>query len=89
MWQVSKKSKQLKFYFLKLHYRIEESEKISKDSVGIGMGLSVCKEITKKLGPEGLNLMYVDSAKNMGSSFKFFLKEFNDDRFSIVLLSDK
>jgi signal transduction histidine kinase len=64
----------LYFKIYKLHYRIEEAEKISKDSVGIGMGLSVCKEIIKFIGPEDLNLIYVDSALGIGSSFKFFLK---------------
>jgi light-regulated signal transduction histidine kinase (bacteriophytochrome) len=57
-----------------LHYNIEEGDKVSKDSVGIGMGLTVCKEIINRISPSGLNYIFVESQLDIGSAFYFFLK---------------
>jgi len=43
------------------------------------MGLTVCKEIIHKMGPEGLNLIFVESKLYVGTNFVFFLKEFCED----------
>ncbi|CAD8066099.1 unnamed protein product [Paramecium sonneborni] len=57
----------------KLHVA-DEDEKVSKYSVGIGLGLSVCKSIIRQLAPENSNLLFVDSIKDSGSSFYFCLR---------------
>ncbi|CAD8072626.1 unnamed protein product [Paramecium sonneborni] len=57
----------------KLHVA-DEDEKVSKYSVGIGLGLSVCKSIIRQLAPENSNLLFVDSVKDSGSSFYFCLR---------------
>ncbi|CAK64252.1 unnamed protein product (macronuclear) [Paramecium tetraurelia] len=57
----------------KLHVA-DEDEKVSKYSVGVGLGLSVCKSIIRQLAPENSNLLFVDSVKDSGSSFYFSLR---------------
>jgi K+-sensing histidine kinase KdpD len=38
---------------------IDDDERISKHSVGIGMGLSVCKAIASKMGAQNMNTIFV------------------------------
>jgi hypothetical protein len=56
---------------------LDEDEKVSKESVGIGLGLAVCREILLQMGPTNLNLLFVESKKDFGSAFYFYLKRFN------------
>ncbi|CAD8167173.1 unnamed protein product [Paramecium pentaurelia] len=57
----------------KLHVA-DEDEKVSKQSVGIGLGLQVCKSIIRQLAPSHFNLLFVESVKDSGSQFYFCLK---------------
>ncbi|CAK79579.1 unnamed protein product (macronuclear) [Paramecium tetraurelia] len=57
----------------KLH-GADEDEKVSKQSVGIGLGLQVCKSIIRQLAPSNFNQLFVESVKDMGSQFYFCLK---------------
>lgn len=52
--------------YLKL-LSVNEDDKISKNSVGIGMGLSVAKAILKQLGPKDMAQIFVESKYNCGS----------------------
>ncbi|CAK80936.1 unnamed protein product (macronuclear) [Paramecium tetraurelia] len=52
---------------------VDDDPKISKDSVGIGLGLSVCQHIIKAMGPQGLNSLFLESIMGGGSQFYFFL----------------
>ncbi|CAD8175001.1 unnamed protein product [Paramecium pentaurelia] len=52
---------------------VDDDPKISKDSVGIGLGLSVCQYIIKAMGPQGLNSLFLESIIGGGSQFYFFL----------------
>ncbi|CAK79286.1 unnamed protein product (macronuclear) [Paramecium tetraurelia] len=57
----------------KLHLT-DEDEKVSKHSVGIGLGLSVSKQIIKLMSPIGQNYLSVESTKDEGTQFNFLLK---------------
>jgi hypothetical protein len=58
------------FFFYHFIYKllsIDEDDKISKNSVGIGMGLSVTQAILKLLSPENVNTIFVESKESYGS----------------------
>ncbi|CAD8170647.1 unnamed protein product [Paramecium octaurelia] len=57
----------------KLHLT-DEDEKVSKHSVGIGLGLSVSKQIIKLMSPKSQNYLSVESTKDEGTQFNFLLK---------------
>ncbi|CAD8207915.1 unnamed protein product [Paramecium octaurelia] len=57
----------------KLHLT-DEDEKVSKHSVGIGLGLSVSKQIIKLMAPKNQYYISVDSKKDEGTCFNFLLK---------------
>ncbi|CAD8127176.1 unnamed protein product [Paramecium sonneborni] len=57
----------------KLHLS-DEDEKVSKQSVGIGLGLSVCKQIIKLLAPMHQNHLSVESQLGEGTQFYFVLQ---------------
>ncbi|CAD8114467.1 unnamed protein product [Paramecium primaurelia] len=57
----------------KLHLT-DEDEKVSKHSVGIGIGLSVSKQIIKLMSPKSQNYLSVESTKDEGTQFNFLLK---------------
>jgi len=42
------------------------------------MGLAVCREILKQIGPDDMNLLFLDSTKDFGSKFYFFLNKPKD-----------
>jgi hypothetical protein len=42
----------------------DDNEKVSKDSVGIGMGLIVCKSILRMIGPSHMNILFFESKIN-------------------------
>ncbi|CAD8136032.1 unnamed protein product [Paramecium pentaurelia] len=57
----------------KLHLS-DEDEKVSKQSVGISLGLSVCKQIIKHLAPNNQNYLSVESTLGEGTQFYFVLQ---------------
>ncbi|CAK66470.1 unnamed protein product (macronuclear) [Paramecium tetraurelia] len=57
----------------KLHLA-DDDEKVSKQSVGISLGLSVCKYIVKHLAPMHQNYLSVESQLGVGSQFYFVLQ---------------
>lgn len=52
----------------------DEDEKVSERSVGIGLGLSVCKSIIKLMAPSSCPYLFVESIKEQGTSFYFCLQ---------------
>jgi hypothetical protein len=38
---------------------VNSDEKVSKDSVGVGMGLLICKYLLKMMGPDSMNALFV------------------------------
>ncbi|CAD8198125.1 unnamed protein product [Paramecium pentaurelia] len=62
----------------KLHLT-DEDEKVSKHSVGIGLGLSVSKQIIKLMAPKNQNYLSVESTKDEGTRFNFLLK-YNEEQ---------
>ncbi|CAD8122224.1 unnamed protein product [Paramecium sonneborni] len=61
----------------KLHLT-DEDEKVSKHSVGIGLGLSVSKQIIKLMAPKNQNYLSVESTKDEGTRFNFVLNYFQE-----------
>ena len=55
------------FQFIIQFLSVDDDPKISKDSVGIGLGLSVCQYIIKAMGPSGLNSLFLESIMGGGS----------------------
>ncbi|CAD8124944.1 unnamed protein product [Paramecium sonneborni] len=61
----------------KLHLT-DEDEKVSKHSVGIGLGLSVSKQIIKLMAPKNQNYLSVESIKDEGTRFNFLLNYYEE-----------
>ncbi|CAD8155354.1 unnamed protein product [Paramecium pentaurelia] len=61
----------------KLHLT-DEDEKVSKHSVGIGIGLSVSKQIIKLMSPKSQNYLSVESTQDEGTQFNFLLKYYEE-----------
>ncbi|CAD8196462.1 unnamed protein product [Paramecium pentaurelia] len=64
----------------KLHLS-DEDEKVSKQSVGISLGLSVCKQIIKHLAPAHQNYLSVESQLGEGSQF-YFVLQFDEEQIN-------
>jgi hypothetical protein len=53
---------------------LDEYERVCKDSVGIGMGLAVCKQILEQISPKEFNQLCVSSERGKGTEFSFYLQ---------------
>ncbi|CAK68329.1 unnamed protein product (macronuclear) [Paramecium tetraurelia] len=69
----------------KLHLT-DEDEKVSKHSVGIGLGLSVSKQIIKLMAPNNQNYISVESKEDQGTCFNFLLKYNEESNLSTNFL---